>query len=100
MIFNKFPNCEVNYSEKSGDKDISGLDIYLTPIKLKAEKVSDSHKFDIKDNTTVTITYDEYHMWDKVNQGDKINGHLINEVIESLGIFGDIEFYIVRVEKQ
>lgn len=98
-LFDKYPNCEVDYSEKSGDKDISGIDIYLEPVKLKAEKVGDSHKFVIKDNTTITITYDEYHMWDKVNQGDKIDGRIITEVLESRGIFGDIEFYIVRVEK-
>lgn len=99
MIFNKYPNCTVKYSEKSGDKDISGQDIYLSPVTLDAEKVSDSIVYDIKDNTTVTTIYDEYHMWEEVNIGDLINGHIIHEVQRVNGIFGDLEFYIVKVEK-
>lgn len=98
-IFNNFYD-EVDYTEKSGDKDISGKDIYLSPVKIKARHVGGSHVYKINDNNTVVTYSDEYQLPPDIepSEGDKINNHIILNVTPSRNVFGDLEFWIVKVE--
>lgn len=96
-VFNDFYD-EVDYEEKSGDKDISGQDIYLEPIKLKARHVGGTHNLKINEDTIIRIYTDEYQLPEEVSEGDKINSHIVTDVIAVRNVFGDLEYYIARVE--
>lgn len=97
QIFNDFYD-DVSYEEKSGDTDISGHDIMLEPIKLKARKVVNTNVYKINpDNSLITYSH-EYQLPVHVNEGDRIDGRIVLNVQDARNVFGDFEFCIARVE--
>lgn len=89
---------DVKYEHKSAKLDAAGNLVYDPPRNIKVRHVSGGkEQIFKKDNITIKYTK-EYQVPFKIAEGDKIDGHNVVYVEPSRDVFGNLHFYIARVD--